>query len=56
MADVVITEFKGHKVIVLPMDETGNMKFTFGKKKAQTIVKYFDEIKKFAEDNDESES
>jgi len=56
MANVEITEYKGHEVIVLPMDEGGVMKFTFGKKKAKAIVKYFEDIKKFAEDEDESES
>lgn len=51
MAKVEISEFKGHKVIVLPLDEGGVMKFTFGLSKAKAVVKYIDDIKSFVEEN-----
>ena len=39
-------EYKGSKVIVLT---DGSNEIMFGKNKAQMIVKYYNEIKKFAE-------
>ncbi|PIO00143.1 hypothetical protein COT72_03205 [archaeon CG10_big_fil_rev_8_21_14_0_10_43_11] len=50
---VEYAEYKGHKLIVLKREEDTKFPFQFGKGKAQLIVKYFDEIKKFAEEEDE---
>ena len=48
-------EFKGKPVIQIPLvdepsSDTSWHWFTFGKSKAKAIVKYLDEIKKFAEE------
>lgn len=49
-----IEEFKGKPILRLPLvddpspDVTWHW-FTFGRSKAKAIVKYFDEIKKFSE-------
>jgi hypothetical protein len=50
-----IGEFKGKPVIRIPIVEdpspdTAWHWFTFGKSKAKAIVKYYDAIKKFAEE------
>lgn len=50
-----ISEFKGKLVIRIPIvedpsPETAWHWFTFGKSKAKAIVKYYDAIKKFAEE------
>ncbi len=50
---VEYSEYKGHKLIVLKREEDTKFPFQFGKGKAQLIVQYFDEIKKFAEEKDE---
>ena len=43
-------EFKGNKMIKLMRDENDKFGFSFGKTKAKLIVKYYEEIKKFAEE------
>lgn len=50
-----IGEFKGKPVIRIPVVENPSPDtawhwFTFGKSKAKAIVKYYDAIKKFAEE------
>jgi hypothetical protein len=50
-----IGEFKGKPVLRLPLVETPSAEtswhwFTFGKNKAKAIVKFYDAIKKFAEE------
>ena len=50
-----LSEFKGKPVLRIPLvedpsPETAWHWFTFGKSKAKAIVKFFDAIKKFAED------
>jgi hypothetical protein len=47
-------EFKGHKLIKLKRNEEDQYPFSFGKGKARLIVENFDEIKKFAEEEDEN--
>jgi hypothetical protein len=54
-AQPVISEFKGKPVMRIPIvdnpspDTTWHW-FTFGKSKAKAIVKYYNAIKKFAEE------
>jgi len=53
-AQPTIGEFKGKPVIRIPIvdnpsPDTAWHWFTFGKSKAKAIVKFFDAIKKFAE-------
>ncbi|MBA4319616.1 MAG: hypothetical protein C0412_14545 [Flavobacterium sp.] len=54
-AQPVISEFKGKPTIRIPIvddpapDTTWHW-FTFGKSKAKAIVKFYDTIKKFAEE------
>ncbi len=48
---VEYTEFKGNKIIVLKRSEDDNYPFSFGKRKAQLIIENFEEIKKFAEED-----
>ncbi len=45
-------EFKGNKMIKLvsEQDQEGKCPFSFGKGKAKLIVQFYDEIKKFAEE------
>jgi hypothetical protein len=50
-----IGEFKGKPVLRLPLVENPSAEtawhwFTFGKNKAKAIVKFYDAIKKFAEE------
>jgi len=45
-------EFKGHKLIVLMKDENDQYPFKFGKAKAKLILEYFQEIKRFAEEEE----
>jgi hypothetical protein len=47
---VEYSEFKGNKVITLKRSDEDRYPFTFGKNKAKLIVEFFDEIKKFAEE------
>jgi hypothetical protein len=54
-AQPVISEFKGKPTIRIPIVEdpspdTAWHWFTFGKSKAKAVVKFFDAIKKFAEE------
>ena len=49
---VEFDEYKGNKLIVLKRDENDPYPFKFGKKKAQLIVENFEEIKKFAEEDE----
>jgi len=51
----IIGEFKGKPVMRIPIVETPSPEtawhwFTFGKSKAKAIVKFYDAIKKFAEE------
>lgn len=48
LTEPTVSEYQGKPVISLPI-EGSNFGFTFGKKKAKAILKYIDEIKKFAE-------
>lgn len=48
-------EFKGHKLIKLKRNDEDQYPFQFGKGKAKLIVENFDEIKKFAEEEDEAQ-
>ena len=50
--EVKLDEFKGNKIIRIPLSEDSDYDFSFGKKKAQAIVKYFEDIKKFAEEDE----
>ena len=45
-----VGEYKGHSVITLPMEGPGKG-FTFGVKKAEAVITFIDEIKKFVEEN-----
>lgn len=54
-AQPVLSEFKGKPVIRIPTVDNPNADtswhwLSFGKTKAKAIVKYFDAIKKFAEE------
>ena len=53
MAIIEYSEYKGNKLIVIKRNETDRYPFRFGKTKAKLIVENFDEIKKFAEEEDE---
>ena len=56
MIQTEITEFKGHNLIQLPLEETENFNkgrtFSFGVKKAKAILKFIDDIKKFVKDEE----
>lgn len=41
-----ISEYKGHKILMLPMGEKGKP-FSFGLRKARIILEYLDDIKAF---------
>jgi len=45
---VTVGEYKGHPTISLPME---GKEFSFGVSKAKTIVAFYEQIKKFVEDN-----
>ena len=45
-------EFKGNKMIVLKRSDEDPFPFRFGKNKAKLIVENFEDIKKFAEEED----
>ena len=54
-AEPIIGEFKGKPVIRIPIvdepsSDTAWHWFTFGKSKAKAIVKFYEDIKKFAEE------
>ncbi len=54
-AQPVIDEYKGKPIIRIPLIDDPNPEtswhwLTFGKSKAKAIVKYYDAIKKFAEE------
>jgi hypothetical protein len=46
-----ISEYKGNMIISLPVAGSTKYPFTFGLNKAKAIIEYFDDIKKFVEDN-----
>ncbi len=48
-------EFKGHKMIKLKRTDNDKYPFQFGKSKAKLIVQYYEEIKKFAEEDEDEE-
>ncbi len=50
---VEFDEYKGNKMIVLKRSEDDTYPFKFGKNKAKLVVQYFEEVKKFAEEEDE---
>jgi hypothetical protein len=50
---VEFDEYKGNKMIVLKRDENDNYPFKFGKMKAKLLVEHFEDVKKFAEEEDE---
>ncbi|MCX6773566.1 MAG: hypothetical protein NTY68_01030 [Candidatus Micrarchaeota archaeon] len=45
-------EFKGNKMLRIKRTEDDKYPFQFGKNKAKLIVRNFEEIKKFAEEED----
>ena len=45
--------FKGNKIIRLKRTDDDKFPFSFGKNKAKLVVEYFDDIKKFAEEDTE---
>ncbi len=46
-----ISDFKGHKVITLSVNEDDKYPFTFGIAKAKLILENLDEIKKFVNES-----
>lgn len=52
MAEVTIGEYKGAKVLNIPLDKSGKFQFTFGITKARAIMEYIDDIQKFVEENE----
>lgn len=48
------SEYKGHKLIVLKRTPDDKYPFQFGKSKAKLIVDNIEEIKKFAEEDEET--
>ena len=50
-----ISEYKGNKIISLPVAGSTKYPFTFGLTKANAILEYLDDIKKFVEDNEKKE-
>ena len=48
------SEFKGKPVLILRRNEEDRFPFSFGVSKARLIVEYFEEIKKFVEENAEA--
>ena len=56
MPEVKKEEYKGHPLIAIPVGEKKDGSpyyFSFGVRKAQAIVKYFDDIVQFVAENDE---
>jgi len=51
--EVKISEFKGNKVIEIPLDSEGNYKFSFGMNKAKAILTYLEDIKNFVNGEEE---
>lgn len=47
-----IGEYKGNAIISLPVSGSTKYPFTFGLNKAKAVLEYFEDIKKFVEDND----
>jgi hypothetical protein len=45
-------EFKGNKMLIIKRSEDDKYPFMFGKGKAKLIVENYEEIKKFAEEED----
>ena len=50
---VEFDEFKGNKMIVLKRNDDDPYPFKFGKNKAKLLIEHYDEVKKFAESEDE---
>ena len=48
--EVTFGEYKGNKIITLPIGPRGG--FTFGLTKARAIIKYLDDIKAFIVNNE----
>ena len=53
MSSVEYQEFKGNKILVIKRDENDKYPFSFGKNKAKLITENIEEIKKFAEEDEE---
>jgi hypothetical protein len=49
-------EFKGNPIIKLKRTEDDQYPFSFGLGKAKLVLQYFEEIKKFVEENDKQET
>ena len=47
-------EYKGNKLIILKRSEDDKFPFQFGKAKAKLIVEHIEDIKKFAEEEQET--
>lgn len=50
-----VGEYKGNAIISLPVAGSTKYPFTFGLNKAKAILEYYEDIKKFVEDNDKPE-
>ena len=50
---VEFDEYKGNKMIVLKRSEDDTYPFKFGKNKAKLLVEHFEEVKAFAEEDEE---
>ena len=46
-----ISDFKGHKIIILSAKEDDKFPFSFGVAKAKLILENLDEIKKFVDES-----
>ena len=46
-----ISEFRGHKMVVLKRDKEDQYPYQFGLGKAQLILDHIEEIKQFVKDN-----
>ena len=53
--NATVGEYKGNAIISLPVSGSTKYPFTFGLNKARAILEYFDDIKKFVDDNPKEE-
>ncbi|MFC2133067.1 hypothetical protein ACFLTH_00500 [Bacteroidota bacterium] len=49
----VFGEYQGNPTITIFINHNESYKFSFGLGKARAIIEYFEDIKKFVEDNDQ---
>lgn len=50
-----VGEYKGNAIISLPVAGSTKYPFTFGLNKAKAILEFFDDIKKFVDENQKPE-